>query len=87
MSPNYLSRVFKERTGTNFYAYVLDQKMARACAQLKQTPMRIYQIAESLGYTNVKNFNRVFKQRMGLSPKAYRQRAHALTELRQEERP
>lgn len=74
VSPSHLSRTFKEKTGKNFYAYVLEQRMDRACELLAGSTLRIYQIALELGYSDVKSFNRVFKQRMCTTPKEYRLR-------------
>ena len=44
-------------------------------AVLDFTSLPTYKIAEKVGYGNVKYFNKLFKQSMGVSPKDYRNRA------------
>jgi Response regulator containing CheY-like receiver domain and AraC-type DNA-binding domain len=74
MSPNYFCKVFKEKTGVNFHAYVIQVRLAAARRLLENTNMRIDDIAERVGYSEGKNFNRIFKKVFGLSPKEYKQR-------------
>lgn len=71
LSESYVSRIFKERNNQNFYTYVLQMKMLRAKQLLSETDHKVYMIAEQLGYTDAKNFNRTFKRIIGLSPKEY----------------
>lgn len=72
MSPNYVSRLFKELTNQNFSDYLLDVKMENAEKMLNDPHNRIYEISEALGYKYVKNFSRAFHDYYGISPRDYR---------------
>ena len=74
MSPNYLSFLFKQETTINFSTYLTRTRIGRAKHLLASRPdMRIYEIAESVGYRNVKYFNRIFKQETDLKPSEFRE--------------
>jgi YesN/AraC family two-component response regulator len=73
MSPNYVSKVFKQETGTKFSDYLQDVKMKKAEKMLHDVNLKIYQISYAVGYDNPKNFTRAFKQYYGLSPWEYRE--------------
>mgnify|MGYP001476050292 CR=1 FL=1 len=68
LSVSYLSRLFKQETGKNFIDFVLELRMNKAKQWLEHTDMPIKEIAAKLSYTSVPNFNRVFKQHVGIPP-------------------
>lgn len=70
--PNYLSRLFKEQAGINFSDYVIAVKMEKAKELLGNSRIKIYDIAEQIGYRSVPHFNTMFKKVTGLTPKEYR---------------
>ncbi|WP_206105414.1 response regulator transcription factor [Paenibacillus thalictri] len=72
MNQNYVSRLFKEKTGVNFIDYVTEVKMKKAAAYILQTDIKLYQISEMVGYSNAKNFSRAFKNYFGVSPQQYK---------------
>lgn len=72
MSSSYLSFLYKKETGRNFVDYLTERKMEFALKELTQTNKKIYEISNSLGYTNVKNFSRAFSQYYGKSPRDVR---------------
>lgn len=73
VSPEYLSRNFHEEMGVTFMNFVKMVKMENACNLLKKTDMKVYEIAQSLGYENDKYFCNIFRDVMGMSPKKYRE--------------
>lgn len=73
-SPNYLGHLFKEDTGMNFSDFLLEQRMKRVCELLADPSLKIYEIAERVGYKNIIYFNRQFKQATGMSPGEYRKK-------------
>ncbi|CAM3635725.1 response regulator [Cohnella lubricantis] len=75
-SPNYLGHLFKEETGMNFSDVLLDLRMKRVCALLEDPSLKIYEIADRVGYKNIIYFNRQFKQSIGMSPGEYRKKHH-----------
>jgi two-component system response regulator YesN len=74
LSPKYLSRLFKQRTGTGFNEYKLRVKMDKAKEMLKKTRKSIFQISGELGYQNPESFIRMFKKTTGRTPSEYRDR-------------
>jgi YesN/AraC family two-component response regulator len=68
LSPKYLSRVFKEETGTNFNEFYLSCKFSKADDLLENTGYTIEQIADKLGYRNPESFIRIYKKYRGKTP-------------------
>lgn len=77
VSPTYLSRLFKQETGSLFNTYVNQRRVLRA-AQLLETHYKITDIAGMVGFGNAKYFSQVFRRYTGKTPWQYRQ------ELREE---
>lgn len=73
-TPNYLGSLFKEETGTLFSDFLNEKKMNRVCHLLANPKLKIYEIAERVGYKNIIYFNRQFKQSMGMTPGEYRKK-------------
>ncbi|PZD94562.1 DNA-binding response regulator [Paenibacillus sambharensis] len=71
-SPNYLGQLFKEETGQNFSEYLIALRMERAGELLRQTNLKIYEIAEQVGYRYLPYFSRQFKETYGMTPMEYR---------------
>lgn len=71
LHPVYLSKVFKTETGTTLTDYLFRQKLGKAATLLKQTDLRIYEIAARVGYEST-YFMKVFKKHFGITPQEYR---------------
>lgn len=74
LSPKYLSRIFKQRTGKSFSEYKLKIKIEKAKELLSTTGYNVNQIAEKLGYENVESFIRFFKKLAKYTPTEYRKK-------------
>ena len=72
MSPNYLSKVFKQHTGKNFSDYLFEAKMKKSKELMADFNLKIYHISSAVGYNNPKNFSRAFKQYHGVPPRECR---------------
>jgi len=72
VNPNYLSEVFKEKTGVNFKDYLLETRMQVAKELLTSTKMSIKDISFATGYNSQGYFQKVFKKRYNLTPMDYR---------------
>lgn len=72
ITPNYLSRLFQRITSQTVSEYMTMVRLNAACELLKQTSLRVFDIAEQVGYTNGHYFSMVFKKRIGMTPGAYR---------------
>lgn len=71
--PNYLSTIFRSEMGKTFIEYEIELKMGQARRILEETTLRIYEIAERLGYRDANHFTKVFKKEVGVSPREYRE--------------
>jgi len=72
MSGNYLSEKFRNVTGINFVRYVGRVRIERACALLRESDLRISEIAFAVGFQSLSQFNRAFKKLVGQSPRDFR---------------
>ena len=72
MNPSYISRMVKEQTGKNVTDLVTEMRMERTLVLLQTTDLRIYKIAEMVGYTNLQYFYKVFRKNIGKSPSDFR---------------
>lgn len=73
ISPNYLSRCFKDITGQPFNQYVRNQRIARSKEMLLQSKLPIRKIAELCGFQDQFYFDKVFKKAVGETPSSFRQ--------------
>lgn len=71
----YLSSFFNKNFGCGFSSYVNRYRVQYASRLLKETDTDITEIASICGFASIRNFNRVFKNIHGDSPRAYRQKA------------
>ncbi len=72
LNASYLSRSFKEKTGTTIFSYLNQIRIEKACLLLKSSDLSITEIAFSVGYNNLSFFNRMFKRAMAKTPGEYR---------------
>ncbi len=72
INSSYLSTVFPVQTGIRFVDYLTTVKLKRAALLLKETNMKIFDIAERLDYKDIGYFSRLFKNKYGLPPSEYR---------------
>lgn len=71
LNSSYLSRIFKERTGTTLVEYLNKIRIHHACRYLDAGGWKIYEIAEKVGIPNADYFGRCFRKIMGISAKEY----------------
>lgn len=72
LNRSYLSVLFKSRTNEKFVDYLNDVRIEKAKDLLLDSNRKMYQIAKSVGYDNVKYFFRIFKKRTGITPEQFR---------------
>ncbi len=73
-NPNYLSHLFVKYAGVGFVEYITGVRIAAAKELLAQDNLRIYEIAEQLGFEDSFYFSKVFKKVEGMSPSEYIQK-------------
>ncbi|MFB5673389.1 helix-turn-helix transcriptional regulator [Paenibacillus terreus] len=71
--PVYLSRVFKKEMGVTFSEYLMEYRINIAKLWLKDSSLKINEIAERLSYTNATGFIRTFRKMTGMTPGQYRE--------------
>jgi AraC-like DNA-binding protein len=72
MSVATFTRFFRRMTGKSYLEYMIDCRLRRACSLLTETDRTILDISLEVGFRNLSNFNRRFRERLGVSPSAYR---------------
>jgi transcriptional regulator GlxA family with amidase domain len=73
-SPRTLSRKFKEQFGTTPLQWLLEARIRRALSLLETTALGIDEIATTAGFDVASTFRGRFRQRVGMSPNAYRRK-------------
>jgi len=67
-----LSKAFKLYAGKNFIEYLTELRIEKAKDLIRDTGLKMYDIAERVGYQSG-YFNRIFKKIEGVTPKQYRE--------------
>jgi AraC family transcriptional regulator of arabinose operon len=71
-SSNYFSDRVRKLSGESLGNHVRKLKMRRAMILLKKTDMKVYEIAQSLGYSDSYSFSKAFKVFQGESPVSFK---------------
>ena len=72
LSASRLAHLFRENAGMSIQSYIVERRLVMAALLIVQTHERISQIAYSVGFGDVSNFNHAFKRRFAMSPRQYR---------------
>jgi two-component system response regulator YesN len=72
MSPSYMCAVFKRETGQTLNEFIIEDKMNFAKDLLINTKMKIFEIAQYLGYDAPHYFSYSFKHYTGQTPQQFR---------------
>nr|WP_285852308.1 AraC family transcriptional regulator [Robertmurraya korlensis] len=72
ISREYISRKFKQEFNVNISDYIVNIRMKKAKSLLKNSQLKIYEIANMIGYQDDKYFRKVFKKVVGITPNEYR---------------
>lgn len=73
LTPSYISSLFKKETGKSITTYINEYRMEKAKAMLRNTNMKLVDIAAAVGYSSQIYFNMLFKKMFGLTPSQYRE--------------
>lgn len=76
----YLGQKFKDQENMSFNEYLLQQRMEKAKILLERTDMRIYEIANEVGYTEIDWFYKKFKEYTGASANEYRKQSTVIAQ-------
>ncbi len=72
ISSGYLSRIFKQETGYSFTEYLMYYRIKRAVELLKDPDLRIYEVADLVGYADQRYFSQIFKRLVGMTPREFK---------------
>ena len=68
----YISKKFKEDTGMTFTAHLQRLRTEQALRLLAYTDKTVTEIAQIVGYGDIKFFGEVFKKEMNMTPREWR---------------
>lgn len=69
---SWFSREIKRRTGYTYTELVQEKRLSQAMFLLKNTDLKVSDIAIRVGYSNISYFHRLFFKKFGLSPSMFR---------------
>lgn len=74
LSQSYFSYLFKSITTKTFVEYLNGIRISKAMELLKNTDKKVLEVCYDVGFNNVNHFNRLFRQKTGITPMIYRRR-------------
>ena len=78
VAPNYLSKLFHEKTGVSIREYINSLRMEEARRLLLTTDMAVSEVALMVGFDNISYFSTVFRKMCGVSPAEWKGRSVSL---------
>lgn len=73
ISSGHLSRIFKQETSYTFVDYLTYFRVKKAAEMLKDPTIRIYEVADMVGYTDARYFSQIFRRITGMTPREFRE--------------
>jgi two-component system, response regulator YesN len=87
MGVSSVSTIFKEETGTTVYDYLTNLRIDKACELLRDSSMKIADIALLVGYQNENSFIRVFRKNKSITPGKFRENSKYSSEYADQPKP
>ncbi len=84
LSKGYFSKTFKSITNISPNDYLIEVRMQKAMALLKNTQLQVACVGEAVGIENSTYFYSLFKKKFGMTPVQFRQRDHKADNISQE---
>ncbi|HSI74530.1 MAG TPA: AraC family transcriptional regulator [Lunatimonas sp.] len=72
MTVSSFSRYFKSRMNKSFSDFLSDVRISHACKLLHEERINISEVCYESGFNTLSNFNRQFKDRIGVTPMSYK---------------
>jgi len=79
MSQSHFMKFFKQTMGMPFTAYLNDYRLTMASRLLLSSDNSILTIAGDTGFNNLSYFNRIFKEKFGITPREFRRHTDILS--------
>jgi len=75
INKSYFSWLFGKVTGQTFTEYLTGVRMEEAKRLLNEgNKLKVYEVAESVGYSDYRNFSKIFKKATGVTPLKFKER-------------
>nr|WP_297703538.1 response regulator [uncultured Butyrivibrio sp.] len=71
VSEGHISRLFKAETDNSINNYLTKYRIKKAMDYLKDVQVKVYEVAEKVGYQDIAYFSNTFKKLVGKSPSDY----------------
>jgi Response regulator containing CheY-like receiver domain and AraC-type DNA-binding domain len=71
---SYLGKIFNKKVGESFNSYIDHTRIDYSKKLLLEQDLKVYEIAEQIGYKNVDYFHKKFKKYVGESPAEFRKK-------------
>jgi len=72
LSVSHFCRLFKQETGTSAFTYLVRYRILKSCSLLMYSQYKIAVISGMVGFNNISNYNRFFRDIIGCTPSEYR---------------
>ena len=82
LSPRYLSRRFKQETGTTITSYIQQARVREAQNLLLLSDESFLEISNFLHFISQSYFIQIFKRYTGMTPQQYRKRGQKLSKAK-----
>ena len=76
ISEGHLSHTFKKETDYTLLNYLTRYRIHRAMELLRDCRLKVYEVAEQVGYRDIAYFSATFKKLVGMSPSEYQDVSH-----------
>ena len=76
ISEGHLSHTFKKETDYTLLNYLTRYRIHTAMELLKDCRLKVYEVAEQVGYRDITYFSSTFKKLVGISPSEYQDTSH-----------
>ncbi|MBD3920632.1 response regulator [Paenibacillus sp. PR3] len=77
LNPVYFSQLFKQKTGQGYKEFVIQLRLEQAKRLLHNPSLKLADVAERIGYQDLRHFSQQFRKRFSLTPSEYRQQLQA----------
>jgi two-component system, response regulator YesN len=74
VSESYLSKLFKEESGYTFHDYLIQYRMKKACDYLSDNQVKIYEVADKIGFKDQRYFSVIFRKNVGMTPMQFKEK-------------
>lgn len=74
LSEGHLSHLFKKETSYTVNSYITKYRIRKAMELLRDCRVKVYEVAEQVGYKDITYFSTVFKKLVGVNPSEFQDR-------------